>query len=304
MPAFTIIIPCYNAAETLAETIASVRAQSVTDWEAVIVDDASTDGSLRLLRELTAYDPRFWIISQPNAGPSVARNRAAALARGRVLAFLDADDLWHPEKLARTARAFQEAPEADAVFARIGFFTDPARPDATISTVRPGAQTSADVIGENPACTLSNLSVRREAFLATGGFDADLRYAEDLEWMNRAVARGLQLWAVNSVDVRYRMRAEGLSADLAAMHAGWRQAVAPYASAVELARAEARHLRYLARRALRTGQAPALARSLALQGLRRAPSAFLGDRHRGPATLAGCLAAPLLPASIRRRAFA
>ena len=199
MPAFTIIIPCYNAAQTLAETIASVRVQGVTDWEAVIVDDASTDGSLRLLRELTADDPRFRIISQSNAGPSVARNRAAALARGRVLAFLDADDLWHPEKLARTARAFREAPEADAVFARIGFFTDPARPDATTSTVRPGAQTRADVIGENPACTLSNLSVRREAFLATGGFDADLRYAEDLEWMNRAVARGLHLWALNGL---------------------------------------------------------------------------------------------------------
>ena len=84
------------------ETVASVRAQSFADWELILVDDASTDGSRDLARALAAGDPRIRLIERAaNGGAAAARNDGIRAARGRLIAFLDADDRWHPEKLAR-----------------------------------------------------------------------------------------------------------------------------------------------------------------------------------------------------------
>ena len=307
MSLFTVIIPCYNCAVTLPRTIESLTDQTITDWEAICIDDGSQDDTPSLLKRLAAEDPRIRFMRQANAGPSRARNRAAAMARGRILAFLDADDLWLPDKLASVAHVFSEAGDAAASYGRIAFFRNDGEPDATLSTVTPGLVKLADCLGENPMCTLSNLSVTREAFLASGGFDETMRHGEDLEWLVRSVAGGLKVIATDNLNVRYRACEGGLSADLLAMHTGWRRAVSMAGGKVSkgtLRRAEARHLRYLARRALRIGQPPHIALSLALRGLRAAPLAFLGGRHRGPATLIGCLLAPFLPAFIRRRAFA
>ncbi len=103
MPLVSIVTPVYNAARWLPETIAAVRAQTFTDWEQIFVDDGSTDGSLAIVEALAVEDPRFRSLRMPgNEGPSAARNLAIDAARGRFLAFLDADDLWHPEKLARS----------------------------------------------------------------------------------------------------------------------------------------------------------------------------------------------------------
>jgi len=102
MPLVSIITPVYNAARWLPETFATVRAQTLTDWEQVLVDDGSTDGSLAIIQAMAAEDPRFrWLRSSGRQGPAIARNLALEAARGRFIAFLDADDLWHPEKLAR-----------------------------------------------------------------------------------------------------------------------------------------------------------------------------------------------------------
>ena len=102
MPLISIITPAYNSASFLPQTIASVQAQSVTDWEMLIVDDASTDNSAEIVELLAAQDPRLILIRQPhNQGPAAARQAAITRAQGRYLAFLDSDDLWLPEKLAR-----------------------------------------------------------------------------------------------------------------------------------------------------------------------------------------------------------
>ena len=103
MPLVSIVTPVYNAARWLPETVAAVRAQTLTDWEQILVDDGSTDGSLATVEALAAEDPRFRSLrSSGRLGPSAARNLALDAARGRFIAFLDADDLWHPEKLARS----------------------------------------------------------------------------------------------------------------------------------------------------------------------------------------------------------
>jgi teichuronic acid biosynthesis glycosyltransferase TuaG len=101
MALVSIITPAYNSTRTLGETIESVQAQSFTDWEMIIVDDASGDGTTALASRYAADDARIRVIRRhENGGVAVARNQALAAATGRYIAFLDADDLWLPEKLA------------------------------------------------------------------------------------------------------------------------------------------------------------------------------------------------------------
>ncbi|MBB5224424.1 glycosyltransferase involved in cell wall biosynthesis [Amaricoccus macauensis] len=100
-PAVSVVTPVWNAAATLAETVASVRAQSLANWEMLLVDDGSTDGSGALAARLAAEEPRIRVLTHAtNLGAAAARNHAIREARGRWIAFLDADDLWRPEKLA------------------------------------------------------------------------------------------------------------------------------------------------------------------------------------------------------------
>lgn len=115
-PLVSVITPVWNAQATLARTIASVRAQSLTDWEMLIVDDGSTDGSRALAGREAAGDARIRVLSlAENRGAAAARNLGIRAARGQLIAFLDADDLWRPEKLARQT-AFMRACGAPFVF--------------------------------------------------------------------------------------------------------------------------------------------------------------------------------------------
>jgi len=103
MPLVSIVTPVYNAARWLPATLASVRAQTFAAWEHVLADDGSTDDSVAIVEAAAAADQRIRLLRAPcNAGPSAARNLALDAARGRFIAFLDADDLWQPEKLARS----------------------------------------------------------------------------------------------------------------------------------------------------------------------------------------------------------
>jgi glycosyltransferase involved in cell wall biosynthesis len=136
-PLVSVVTPVWNAATTLRETVASVAAQSLADWELLLVDDASTDGSLGLARALAAGEPRIRVIARgTNGGAAAARNEAIRAARGRFLAFLDADDRWYPEKLARQldfmgredhAFVFSGYRRVDAAGRALGVVRPPAR---------------------------------------------------------------------------------------------------------------------------------------------------------------------------------
>lgn len=102
-PLVSIITPVYNAARWLPDMLASVSAQTFTQWEHLLVDDGSTDGSQSLIEAASRMDSRIRLLrTERNGGPSAARNLAIAAACGRYIAFLDADDLWLPEKLTRS----------------------------------------------------------------------------------------------------------------------------------------------------------------------------------------------------------
>lgn len=119
-PTVTVITPIYNALATLERTVTSVRAQDFADWEMILSDDGSTDGSTALAERLAAEDPRLRVLSgHGNQGAARARNRALRAARGRYMAFLDADDEWVPHKLSRQL-AFMR--ETGAAFTYAGYF--------------------------------------------------------------------------------------------------------------------------------------------------------------------------------------
>lgn len=108
MPKFSVIIPVYNVAPYLRECLDSVRAQTFAGWEAVCVDDGSTDASGAILDEYAAKDPRFRVLHQPNAGVSAARNAGLRMATGEVVNFLDGDDFVASGLLEEVSRLFEK----------------------------------------------------------------------------------------------------------------------------------------------------------------------------------------------------
>lgn len=109
-PLVSVIVPAWNAEQTLAETLQSAAAQTHRDLEILIVDDGSTDRTPDIAAEYCASDPRARLIRQDNRGVAAARNRAIDEATGEYIAPLDADDLWQPEKIERQLRTFAESP--------------------------------------------------------------------------------------------------------------------------------------------------------------------------------------------------
>lgn len=117
----SIIIPVYNAQTFLEETILSVIGQEETDWELLLVDDHSTDDSLRVIERYAALDKRIKsVLQEENRGAAAARNRGVALSSGRYIAFLDADDLWSPCRLSAEL-AFMREKKAGFVFSGYEF---------------------------------------------------------------------------------------------------------------------------------------------------------------------------------------
>jgi GT2 family glycosyltransferase len=306
-PYFSVIIPMFNAIGSLAPTVASVLDQSDSDFELIIVDDGSADNSLAVALAMAAVDNRVRVVSQANGGAASARNLGVELACGTLLAFLDADDIWHEDKLA-CHRAFHTAqPRAGVSYARIAFLEAGRAPGTvarTESTVPDGPLTVAHLIGENPVCTTSNVVVTRACIDAVGGFRAGMGHAEDQEWLARVAASGFEVRGIDRLLVEYRMSPEGLSSDLRRMYRGWRRLAYQHRASIDVAAAEAVYCRYLARRALRSGGPAIDALDFAIRGMRRNASAFLADRRRGGLTLAAALVGMIMPAATRARLFA
>ena len=188
MPTVSVIIPAYNAARYLAETLASALGQTLADTEVIVVDDGSKDNTAQVAQSF----PAVRYVHQQNAGVSAARNTGAAHARGEFLAFLDSDDLWHPDKLRQQVEALRQHPSS--VFSRTEAVSDPARQQEIQHGQRetgapheliPDFHTSFLV----PYLTTSTVMVRRSAFEEAGGFDTRLRIAEDVDFYLRVLVR-------------------------------------------------------------------------------------------------------------------
>lgn len=198
-PTISVIIPVYNAEPWLAETIESVLGQTRPPQQVIVVDDGSTDQSATVARRYARY---IQLEQQPNTGCAHARNRGVALAQGDLLAFLDADDCWLPEKLALQLAAFAEAPTIEAVFGQIE-----QRYTAEIAEQhRVAFHTNVQ-----EGYSLDTLLIRRLAFQRIGGFDPTFPLVNGIDWLWRARRLGFHAQILPQVVAWRRIHGENMS---------------------------------------------------------------------------------------------
>jgi glycosyltransferase involved in cell wall biosynthesis len=168
----SVVIPCYNGARYLPETLASVLRQTLPPHEVIVVDDGSTDDSAAVA---ASFGPPVRVLRQPNQGESVARNRGIDEARGNWIAFIDADDLWDPSKLERQVDGL---PEDTVAVCTAGNTLDDASGRITdVWTPRPEDFTTEKMLSADaPGCPLSSLLVKAGLPVR---FPAWTRYSED-----------------------------------------------------------------------------------------------------------------------------
>ena len=125
----SIIMPAYNAAKTIRDSIESIQAQTFKDWELIVIDDGSKDETANILQEMTAADNRIHFLqNERNSGASYTRNRAVELAIGEWIAFLDSDDLWMPEKLEKQLALAKSYPDMVVCYTASSFIDDDSKP--------------------------------------------------------------------------------------------------------------------------------------------------------------------------------
>jgi glycosyltransferase involved in cell wall biosynthesis len=197
----SVIIPAFNAARTIEETIASVLAQERPPEEILLVDDGSTDDTGSRAARLS---PLVRVLGQANLGPPAATNRGIREAAGTHLAFIDADDLWSPDKLARQAAAFADDPMLDAVFGHMHSF---ACPSATDDERRQWHIPSEPQAG----WMLGTLLVKRTAIDRVGILDERFRIGAAIEWLARMREQELRLRMLDAVMLHRRIHAGSLS---------------------------------------------------------------------------------------------
>jgi GT2 family glycosyltransferase len=184
-PVISIIMPCYNAAAHLPASVGSVLAQTCSDWELITVDDGSSDATLAWLQSQT--DARIRTCSQTNQGVSAARNVGLAMAHGRYVAFLDADDTWEADFLDSMLAALEASPAA--VLAYCGWQNLGLQDGRGEPFVPPDYENADKVETLFAGCRwpIHAVLVKREAVLAANGFDPTLKNAEDYAlWLNVA----------------------------------------------------------------------------------------------------------------------
>lgn len=274
-PRVSVVIPIYNAEEYIGDTIRSVISQAYSDIEIILVNDGSTDSSPDICRSFS--DPRIVRVDQENRGLSSARNAGLAAARGDIIGLIDADDLWHPQKIAAHVAHFDSDETLGVSYSSCQFINKDGR--ELNNQYRPKIEsiTAADVFCRNPISGGSAAMFRREIFediIEPRSGDGHMHYfdieasgprfsrAEDHQcWMRMAIHSKLKFGGIDRLLTYYRIHDAGLSANIENMHKGWREIdsyvaqVAPGLHEMHSPTANAYQMRYFARRLIARGDA-------------------------------------------------
>jgi len=184
-PAVSVVIPLHDKRATVRRTVDSVLAQSFADFELIVIDDGSTDGSAGVLQDIA--DARLRVFRTECRGPGAARNRGAGLARAPWVAFLDADDVWQPAFLERTLDAARSTPPAVLVFCDVHALGSPPRSGLVGGQLEDYYDAR---MRHSIAVTCSSVLLRADALTAIGGFPEDYAYGEDIETWLLLACRG------------------------------------------------------------------------------------------------------------------
>ena len=222
MPTVSIVIPAYNVAPYIGETLDSVFAQTFGDFEVIVINDGSPD-SEDLERALARFIDRINYIKQENRGASAARNAGLHAARGEFIAFLDADDLWLPNYLDEQIK-FIRGRNCDLVCADAEVFSDSSNDENTyMESLMADAPLTGDVtflglLSAEQSLITSGVVVRCERVLEVGLFDEALRNSQDFDLWLRLARHGTRMAYQRRTLLRYRSRDNSLSGDEVNVH--------------------------------------------------------------------------------------
>jgi glycosyltransferase involved in cell wall biosynthesis len=304
-PIVSVVVPTYNIEAYLGDTLRSLETQTLSNFEVLIVDDGSTDGSAAIAREFCTRDDRFKLLQKTNGGLSSARNYGIKHALGNFIALLDGDDLYHPDKLMTHVIALESDPAVGVVYSA----SEIIREDGSVTAISLSGKPIYDDILPALLCKNfvghgSNGVFRRHLWEQVGGFDEELRSFEDVDfWLRIAALRSTYFFREPRKLCQYRVRPQALSTHVAQMqHYGERvmlKAVrqSPAILGPVMPTAQAYLYRYLARLALTSGDLP-LAKQLIDQAWDYNCRIFYRD-IRSLSTLVAIKLAPLSKLSIQ-----
>jgi glycosyltransferase involved in cell wall biosynthesis len=219
-PAFSVVIAAHNSADTIAEAIESVRRQTRSDWELIVVDDGSRDATAEVAEGVG--DPRVRVVREPtNRGPSAARNRGLSLAQAPFVCTLDSDDLYLPQFIETMAATLEANPTASVAFTDAWVLdeaTGRIRKKSAMATHEP-----PDPLPDDPQTFLvellqhnfifNSVAARRDSLLAVGGYDERLWIDEDWELWLRLAAAGFRFARAPQLLTVYRKHPNSLTSD-------------------------------------------------------------------------------------------
>jgi glycosyltransferase involved in cell wall biosynthesis len=230
-PLVSVVMPAYNVEAFVAEAARSVLAQDWPRLELTAIDDGSTDATGALLDALAA-EPlppgrAFRVIRQANAGAAAARNAGLAAATGAVVAFMDADDRWHPPLASALMATLAADPAADLTFPLFRYIDEAGRATGTESRAPARRFDAADLLVANPIHSATGVFIRREAAEAAGRFDESLTSCIDLDFFVRVgLRREGAIVPTPRVLADYRRRSGQITGDWRRMRDNWRRVLA------------------------------------------------------------------------------
>jgi glycosyltransferase involved in cell wall biosynthesis len=216
MPRISVIIPVYNGEKTIRETVESVLNQTFSDFELIVINDGSQDSTLDILANI--QDPRLKVFSQSHAGVSVSRNNGIVHAHGEFITFLDADDLWTPDKLETQLKALEANPQASVAYSWTDFIDESGRFLWSGLHIAANGDVLAKLLMVNFLEGGSNPLIRKQALTEVGDFDSSLEPAEDWEMWLRLATRYYFI-AVPIPQILYRYTSYSASANISKLEA-------------------------------------------------------------------------------------
>ncbi len=211
MPLISVVIPVYNGEKTIRETIESVINQTFGDFELIVIDDGSHDSTLDIVKGIP--DSRLKVFSFPNAGLAASRNRGIKVACGDYISFIDADDLWTPDKLEAQLKALQTHPQAAVAYSWTDCIDESGQFCRRGNHITVQGNVYAQLLLTDFIENGSNLLIRSQAFQNVGYFDESLPAAEDWDMWLR-LAANYEFVVVPSPQVLYRLSATSMSANV------------------------------------------------------------------------------------------
>lgn len=212
-PAVSIIMPAFNVEPFIGGAIDSVRSQTFRDFELLIVDDGSTDGTASIVERHARADGRVRLLRQPNRGLSTARNLALERASGAYIAILDSDDAWTPGYLASQLEILERRPDVDIVTANAWFLGGALTGRTAAPSPDPRPDPDLRHLLQDETAVFIMSVFRRRVYDTIGGFDENFRSNEDYDFWIRAAVAGFRFVRNDKPAGYYRRRDDSLSAD-------------------------------------------------------------------------------------------